>query len=116
MPQEQYWMPTQRRLPMVIVHVFVHVKQESIEEFKNASIENAGNSILEPGVRRFDVIQQSDEPWRFVLVEVYRSEAATLEHKQTLHYKQWKEAVEAMMAEPRYSIRYTNVFPEDAGW
>ena len=101
---------------MVIVHVFVHVKPESIEEFKKASMENARNSILEPGVSRFDVIQQNDEPGRFVLVEVYRSEKATLEHKQTLHYKQWKETVEAMMAEPRYSIRYTNIFPEDAGW
>jgi (4S)-4-hydroxy-5-phosphonooxypentane-2,3-dione isomerase len=101
---------------MVIVHVFVHVKPESIEGFKKASRENARNSILEPGVRRFDVIQQNDEPGRFVLVEVYRSEKATLEHKQTLHYKQWKDTVEAMMSEPRYSIRYTNVFPEDAGW
>ncbi len=101
---------------MVIVHVFIRVKPESIEEFKNASRENAGNSILEPGVSRFDVIQQNDDPGRFVLVEVYRSEAAALEHKQTLHYKQWKEAVEAMIAETRYSTRYTNVFPEDAAW
>ena len=101
---------------MVIAHVFIRIKTESIEEFKNASMENAKCSILEPGMRRFDVIQQSDDPGRFVLVEVYRSEPATLEHKQTSHYKQWKEAVEGMMAEPRYSIRYTNVFPDDAGW
>jgi (4S)-4-hydroxy-5-phosphonooxypentane-2,3-dione isomerase len=101
---------------MVIVHVFIHVKPDSIEEFKKESMENAENSILEPGIRRFDVIQQGDEPGRFVLVEVYGSEAAILEHKQTLHYKKWKETVEAMMAESRYSIRYTNVFPEDAGW
>ena len=101
---------------MVIVHVFIRVKTESIEAFKNASTENAKNSILEPGMRRFDVIQNSDDPGRFVLVEVYLSEQATLDHKQTSHYKQWKEAVEGMMAEPRYSIRYTNVFPDDAGW
>jgi (4S)-4-hydroxy-5-phosphonooxypentane-2,3-dione isomerase len=84
--------------------------------FKKASMENARNSILEPGVVRFDVIQQNDEPGRLVLVEVYRSEKATLEHKLTLQYKQWKEAVESMMAEPRYSIRYINVFPDDVGW
>jgi (4S)-4-hydroxy-5-phosphonooxypentane-2,3-dione isomerase len=101
---------------MVIVHVFVHVKQNSIEDFKNASMENAKNSILEPGVRRFDVIQQDGEPGRFVLVEIYRSEAAISEHKLTSHYKNWKEAVGPMMAEPRYSIRYANVFPEDAAW
>jgi len=101
---------------MIIVHVFIHVKPESIEEFKKASIKNAASSILEPGVRRFDVLQQNDEPGRFVLVESYHSETATMEHKETRHYKQWKDAVEAMMAEPRYSIRYTNVFPEDAYW
>jgi (4S)-4-hydroxy-5-phosphonooxypentane-2,3-dione isomerase len=101
---------------MYIVHVFIRVKPESIEGFKNASRENALNSVLEPGVSRFDVIQQNDDPERFVLVEVYRSEAASLEHKQTLHYHRWKDTVEAMMAEPRYSIRYTNVFPGDAAW
>jgi (4S)-4-hydroxy-5-phosphonooxypentane-2,3-dione isomerase len=101
---------------MVIVHVFIHVKPESIDEFKKASMENAGNSILEPGVARFDVIQQNDDPGRFVLVEVYCSEPAISEHKLTLHYKKWKDAVETMMAEPRYSIRYSNIFPDNAGW
>ncbi|HVN71161.1 MAG TPA: antibiotic biosynthesis monooxygenase [Desulfomonilia bacterium] len=98
---------------MVIVHVFIHVKQDKIESFRNASSENARNSVLEPGIARFDVIQQKDDPARFVLVEVYRSETATSEHKQTSHYKKWKDTIEAMMAEPRYSIRYTNIFPDD---
>ncbi len=101
---------------MVIVHVFIHVKPDSIDAFKNASYDNARNSILESGVARFDVIQQQDDPARFVLMEAYRSEAATSDHKQTSHYKRWRDTVEAMMAEPRKSIRYTNVFPDDAAW
>ena len=101
---------------MVIVHVFVRVKQEAIEAFKVASRENAKNSILEPGVARFDVMQQNDNLQRFLLVEVYRSEVATSQHKQTAHYGQWRDTVDSMMAEPRYSIRYSNVFPEDAAW
>ena len=101
---------------MVIIHVFVRVKQEAIEAFKDASRENARNSILEPGVARFDVMQQNDNLQRFLLVEVYRSEVATSQHKQTAHYEQWRDTVDSMMAEPRYSIRYTNVFPEDAAW
>ena len=101
---------------MVIIHVFVRVKQEAIEAFKDASRENARNSVLEPGVARFDVMQQNDNPERFLLVEVYRSEVATSQHKQTSHYGQWRDTVDSMMAEPRYSTRYTNVFPEDAAW
>jgi quinol monooxygenase YgiN len=101
---------------MVIVHVFIHVKPDSIEKFKEASMANATNSIREPGVARFDVIQQNDEPGRFVLVEVYRSEAAVSDHKLTEHYRRWKESVEIMMAEPRHSIRYTNIFPGDERW
>lgn len=101
---------------MVIVHVFIHIRQESIEEFKKASVENASKSILEQGVARFDVIQQNDDPARFVLVEVYHSESAVSDHKLTAHYKIWKEIVEDMMAEPRYSIRYTNIFPADSRW
>jgi quinol monooxygenase YgiN len=101
---------------MVIVHVFIHVKPDSIDAFKNASYDNARNSIKEKGVARFDLIQQQDDPTRFVLMEAYRSETATSDHKQTSHYKLWRDTVEAMMAEPRKSIRYTNVFPDDAGW
>ena len=101
---------------MVIVHVFIHVKPDCIDAFKNASYDNARNSIQEKGVARFDVIQQQDDPARFVLMEAYQSEAATSDHKQTSHYKLWRDTVEAMMAEPRKSIRYTNIFPDDAAW
>ncbi len=101
---------------MLIVHVFVHVKPECVEAFKAASVENAQHSIQEPGIARFDVIQQHDDPARFVLVEVYRDAAAPAAHKETAHYQKWRDTVAAMMAEPRSSMKYTNVFPGDAGW
>jgi len=102
---------------MFIVHVFVQVKKENIEGFKDASLDNAANSVQEPGVLRFDVIQQEDDPSRFVLVEVYRDEVqAPAAHKQTEHYERWRDAVKEMMAAPRYAIKYTNIFPDDDGW
>jgi len=97
---------------MFIVHVFVHVKPEKVEEFKEASIENARNSIQEPGIARFDVIQQQDDPTRFVLVEVYRTPDGPARHKETAHYAKWRDTVADMMAEPRRSIKYSNIFPD----
>ncbi|HOT92534.1 MAG TPA: putative quinol monooxygenase [Anaerolineae bacterium] len=101
---------------MLIVHVFVHVKPEYVEAFKAASVENAQHSVQEPGVARFDVIQQTDDPTRFVLVEVYRTAEAPAAHKETAHYQKWRDTVAEMMAEPRSSIKYANVFPDDEGW
>ena len=101
---------------MLIVHVFVHVKPEAAEAFGAATLANARNSVLEPGIARFDVIQQADDPTRFVLVEVYRTAEATVRHKETAHYAAWRDAVAGMMAEPRTSIKYENVYPDDAGW
>jgi quinol monooxygenase YgiN len=101
---------------MLVVHVFVHVKADQIEAFKTATIENATNSIQEAGIARFDVIQQADDPTQFVLVEVYRNENAPAQHKETAHYLRWRDAVAPMMAEPRQSIKYTNIFPTDADW
>jgi len=101
---------------MLIVHVQIRVKAESIEAFKEASRENACHSVQEPGIARFDVIQQSDDPARFVLVEVYRSQEATLRHKETAHYAAWRDAVTAMLAEPRTRVNYSNIFPADEGW
>jgi len=101
---------------MFIVHVFVHVKDDQVEAFKAATIENARNSVQEPGIARFDVIQQMDDPTRFVLVEVYRSPEDPVRHKETAHYKAWRDAAEKMMAEPRTSIKYSNVFPGENGW
>jgi autoinducer 2-degrading protein len=101
---------------MFIVHVHVHVKPESVEAFTEATLENARNSVQEPGIARFDVIQQLDDPTRFVLVEVYRTPDDPARHKETAHYQAWRDAVAEMMAEPRSSTKYDNVFPDDEGW
>ena len=101
---------------MLVVHVHVHVKPECVEAFKQATVENARNSVKEPGIARFDVIQQSDDPSRFILVEVYRSVEATAQHKETSHYQVWRDAVAGMMAEPRSAVKFTNIFPDEAGW
>lgn len=101
---------------MLIVLVHVQVKPDSVEAFRQASIENARNSIQEPGIARFDVIQQNDDPTRFILVEVYRDEAATGLHKETAHYQKWRDTVAPMMAVPRQGVKYTNVFPDEQGW
>jgi len=101
---------------MLIVQVHVHVKPEFIEAFRAATIENATHSVQEPGIARFDVLEQQDDPSRFVLVEVYRSVEATAAHKETEHYKRWRDTVAEMMAEPRSSVKYSNVCPADEGW
>jgi autoinducer 2-degrading protein len=101
---------------MLITHVHVHVKPDSIEAFKLATIENARQSVQEPGVARFDVIQRADDPARFVLVEVYRTPEAPAQHKTTQHYLAWRDAVAPMMSEGRSSLQYRNIFPEDSGW
>jgi autoinducer 2-degrading protein len=101
---------------MLVVHVHVHVKPESVEAFQQASLENARNSVKEPGIARFDVVQQSDDPTRFVLVEVYRDTEAPAKHKETAHYARWRDTVAPMMAEPRTSVKFSNVYPDDSGW
>lgn len=101
---------------MFIVHVFVHVKEDQVEAFKAASVENATNSVQEAGIARFDVIQQQDDPTRFVLVEVYRTAEDPAKHKQTAHYAKWRDTVADMMAEPRSAIKCSNVFPDENGW
>jgi len=101
---------------MQIVHVHVNVKPEYIEAFKQATIENASNSVQEEGIARFDVIQQLDDPAKFILIEVYRTAAAPAAHKETAHYRRWRDTVTAMMAEPRQGIQYANIFPADENW
>jgi quinol monooxygenase YgiN len=95
---------------MLIVHVQVRVKAESVEAFRHATVENARQSVQEPGVARFDVFQQQDDPTRFLLVEVYRTAAAAAAHKETAHYAQWRDTVAGMMAEPRTSVKYGEIF------
>jgi len=101
---------------MLIVLVHVRVKPECVEAFKQASLANARESLKEAGIARFDCVQQQDDPTRFVLVEAYRTPQAPAAHKETRHYQAWRDAVAPMMAEPRSSVKYTNLFPEDAAW
>jgi quinol monooxygenase YgiN len=101
---------------MLIVHVHVHVKPESVADFRQATIENARASVQEPGVARFDVVQQQDDAARFVLVEVYRTPDAAAAHKETAHYAKWRDTVAPMMASPRQSVKYREVFPDPQGW
>ena len=108
---------------MLIVHVHVHVKPDCVEVFKRATIENARASVnepgtainaessaAEPGIARFDVVQQENDPSRFVLVEAYRTADAPAAHKQTAHYIKWRDTVALMSAEARGSVKYTEVF------
>ena len=101
---------------MHILHVHAHVKPERLEEFLAATLENARNSVKEPGVARFDVVQQADDPTRIVLVEVYRTPEGHAQHRETAHYKAWAEKVAEMFVEPRTRAIYRNVFPADSGW
>jgi quinol monooxygenase YgiN len=101
---------------MFVVHVFVHVKGHQVEAFEQATVENARNSLHEPGMARFDIVQQLDDPTRFVLVEVYRTPDDPARHKATAHYQKWRDVVADMMAEPRTSVKYANVFPDEQGW
>ncbi len=98
---------------MQIVHVHVHVKPEFVEAFKQATMENATNSIKETGITRFDVIQQVEDPTRFILVEIYKTAEASAAHKETVHYKRWRDDVMKMMAEPRQGIKYAYIFDTD---
>ena len=101
---------------MLVVHVHVHVKPESVDAFIQATLANAKESLKEPGVARFDVVQRLDDPARFVLVEVYRDSAAAAAHKETKHYPIWRDMVATMMAEPRQSVKFNNLFPEATNW
>jgi quinol monooxygenase YgiN len=101
---------------MFIVHVFIHVKPECTADFKVATLANVQNSIQEEGIARFDFSEQLDDPGRFVLVEVYRQPEDAVKHKETAHYALWRDTVADMMAEPRSSIKYSNIAPVDSGW
>ncbi len=101
---------------MQVVFVHVHVKPEFVEQFKALSIDNAQNSIQEPGVARFDVVQSADDPARFVLVEAYRTPDAHAAHRETPHYAAWRDAVAPLMAAPRTAVKFASVFPADGAW
>jgi (4S)-4-hydroxy-5-phosphonooxypentane-2,3-dione isomerase len=101
---------------MVIVHIFIKVKQDMLEPFKAATVKNAQKSIKEPGILRFDFVQQEDDPLNFLLVEVYKDSNAIAQHKETPHYAEWCKDAEYMIAQPRKKIKYINIFPEDKEW
>lgn len=98
---------------MLVVFVHVHVKPEYIEGFKALCVDNATNSILEPGIARFDVVQNVEDATRFVLVEAYRTPDAPARHKETAHYARWRDGVADMLAEPRSSVKYESVILPD---
>ena len=101
---------------LLVVHVHVRVKPGGEEAFRAASLANGDASRREPGVVRFDVLGDREDPGHFVLVEVYRDAAAAAAHKDTAHYAAWRDAVADLMAEPRRSARYVNLSPDDVGW
>jgi len=103
-------------MAMHIVLVSVNVKAEHVDAFREATILNARNSVQEPGVAQFDVLQQADDPTRFLLYEVYRDANAPAKHRETAHYNAWAAKVKDMLAGERTRVIYSNVFPADADW
>jgi len=101
---------------MHIAIVHVHVMPDAVAAFDAATEANARQSRLEPGVARFDVLQQRDDPTRFVLLEVYRDADAAVAHKTTAHYLTWRDTVAPLMAEPRAGVVYTETSPDERGW
>jgi autoinducer 2-degrading protein len=98
---------------MQILHVFLHVKPEFVEAFKAATVENARNSIQEEGITRFDVVQEADDPTRFVLVEFYRSQDARAQHRETAHFLRWRDTITEMLATPLSRTEYVKIFPDE---
>ena len=101
---------------MQILIVNLRVKPEFVEAFRAATIENARNSAQEPGIARFDFLEQADDPTRFVLVEAYRDADAPAKHRETAHYKAWVAKVPDMLAEPRTRVFYSSLAPPDSDW
>lgn len=101
---------------MLIVHVAIHVHPGDVDAFIAASTLNAQASMREPGIVRFDLVQQDDDPTRFLLIEIYRTPDDPARHKATAHYAAWRDAVEPMMAEPRRSVKYRALVPDETAW
>lgn len=96
---------------MLVVQVHIRIKPKLVERFKEVTLENVRNSLKEPGIAQFDLLQQQDDPTRFVLTEAYRTPEATAAHKETRHYHVWRETAEPMMAEPRTRVLFTKIGP-----
>jgi len=96
---------------MKIVIVRIHVLKEKTAEFIAATLENAGHSLEEPGISRFELLRDEESADRFVLIEAYRDAEAQAAHKDSAHYKKWRDLVEPMMAEPRVRAVYSAIGP-----
>ena len=101
---------------MLVVHVHVQVLPAQVDAFIAATRQNAAESLKEPGVARFDLVQQADDSTRFVLVEAYKTADAPARHKETAHYAAWRDAVAPMMAGPRGSLRFQSLYPDEPRW
>jgi autoinducer 2-degrading protein len=101
---------------MLVIHVHVHVKPEHLQAFIAETRKNSDASLQEPGIARFDLVQQADDPSRFVLIEAYKTSDAPAAHKETAHYAAWRDAVAPMMASPRTSVKFQSLCPDDARW
>lgn len=101
---------------MLIIHVHIQVKPEYVEAFKAATVANASASRREAGIAQFDFCQQADDPTRFILVEAYRSPEGHAAHRETAHYATWRDAVAPMMATPRTSVKYSEIYPPSSEW
>ena len=101
---------------LFVVHIQIRVLPQHIEAFRTATVANATESRKEQGIARFDLVQDREDPTRFVLVEAYRSEQATVAHKATAHYEAWRVAVEPMLAEPRTRRFFDACYPESGAW
>lgn len=101
---------------MLIYMVHVNVRDGDIQAFIKATTENAKKSINEPGIIRFDICQQDEDPKRFLMIEVYKDKDAVDAHKATSHYLKWRDAVEPMMADKRLGVRYKEIFPDISSW
>jgi len=101
---------------MLVVIVNIHVRPECVEEFIKVTKINAECSLKEPGITRFDFLQEDNDPTRFILIEAYKTIADPAKHRETVHYKTWKEKVASIMLEPRSKMDYTNLYPPDSDW
>jgi quinol monooxygenase YgiN len=101
---------------MVIQLVHIRVKPEALEAFTAATLDNVRNSRLEPGIAQFALVQQQDDPTKFVIIEAFKDEAAIEAHRQAAHYLRWRDTVPDMMAETRYAIKANSLDPEDGDW
>jgi len=101
---------------MLVVHVHLKIKPECLQDFIEVTRQNARESLKEDGIARFDLIQQKEDPTRFILIEAYRTSEAPSLHKKTRHYALWRDLVEPMQAEPRYSLKFESLYPEESEW